>query len=60
MFRVAEMLARILEWELKHNKVMVLGTTTSLDLNQKIYASRGKHLFKNIYNVPDLTKVGKM
>lgn len=51
------MLENIIESELKDNKIMVIAATESIDLNEKLFASRGKHYFKNVYSATDLNKV---
>lgn len=51
------MLEGVLDSDLKDNKITVIATTVSLDLNEKLFTSRGRHYFKNIYNMPDLNKV---
>lgn len=52
------MLANLLENIIKHNNVKILATTEStLKLNGYIFASRGQHLFKNVFTVAELNKV---
>ncbi|KAF5273559.1 hypothetical protein FQR65_LT04557 [Abscondita terminalis] len=56
--RVSEMLANLFEENLKSNKICIIATCNSiLNLNEYIFASRGLHLFKNIYEINDFTKV---
>lgn len=52
------MLEGVIENDLKSNKVMVIAATESFDLNEKLFTSRGKHYFKNIYNTNNLNLVG--
>lgn len=51
------MLESIIESDLQDNKIMFIAATESLDLNEKLFTSRGKHYFKNVYNTSDLNKV---
>lgn len=43
--------------DLKDNKIIVIAATQSFDLNEKLFTSRGKHYFKNVYNTTDLNMV---
>lgn len=54
---IAEMLEGLIESDLKGNEVTIIAATESLDLNEKLFMSRGKHYFKNVYNTSDLNKV---
>lgn len=59
MFRIAETLSEMLDNEIKRNKIIVLATSDSLNLNHKLYSSKGKHSFKNVYHISELNKVCK-
>ncbi|KAJ3654628.1 hypothetical protein Zmor_013803 [Zophobas morio] len=55
--RVSEMLEGLFNQFCEHNAVGILATTESTSkLNKHIYATRGNHLFKNVYNIDQLQR----
>ncbi|XP_050307066.1 peroxisome biogenesis factor 1 [Anthonomus grandis grandis] len=58
--RVSEMLSSLFCSVLKHNSIGILATTESLEkLNKSIYKSRGNHLFKNVFDIGNLSKIDR-
>lgn len=59
--KVSETLADAFENYLSANRISILATSESLDkLNQHIFSSRGKHLFKNVFALADLNKADRI
>ncbi|CAG9768233.1 unnamed protein product [Ceutorhynchus assimilis] len=59
--RASEMLYSLFSSILQHNSIGILASTDSISkLNKQIYRSRGNHLFKNVFNIEDLSKSDRM
>lgn len=56
--RVSEMLSELIEHCQRSNQISVIATCESImKINDNILSPRGKHLFKNVFTIPELTKV---
>lgn len=52
------MLSKLIETYQKANKISIIATTESrLKLNENILSARGKHLFRNVFNILEVDKV---
>ncbi|RZC38937.1 peroxisome biogenesis protein 1, partial [Asbolus verrucosus] len=55
--RVSEMLEGVFQSFCEHNAIGILASASSTSkLNKNIYATRGNHLFKNVYSINQLSK----
>ncbi|GJQ66945.1 hypothetical protein Trydic_g7959 [Trypoxylus dichotomus] len=53
----SEMLVDLFEYYLKNNLIMIVATAESTSkLSQHLFTSRGNHLFKNTFNIDELSK----
>lgn len=56
--RVSDVIQHLIMEYTEVNSITVIATITSKNnLNQRLYTSRGKHLFQKIYKLPELEKV---
>ncbi|KAK5645874.1 hypothetical protein RI129_004338 [Pyrocoelia pectoralis] len=59
--RVSEMLANILMESIKSNNINIIATSaTLLKLNERIFSSRGRHLFKTVFEISELKKTDRV
>lgn len=59
--RVSDIIQHLIMEYTESNPITVIATITNKNsLNQRLYTSRGKHLFQKIYKIPDLEKVCQM
>lgn len=56
--RVSDIIQHLIVEYTENNPITIIATISNKSsLNQRLYTSRGKHLFQKIYKVPDLEKV---
>lgn len=56
--RVSDIIQHLIVEYTENNPITVIATISNKSsLNQRLYTSRGKHLFQKIYKVPGLEKV---
>lgn len=55
------MLSELIDLCQKTNQISVIATSESImKVNDNILSPRGKHLFKNVYTISELTKVKRI